>query len=322
MKLNARDLRNALGTFATGVTIVTTRHASGADVGLTANSFSSVSLDPPMVLWSLAKSSSSIEAFRAASHFAVHILAADQDSLSSQFASKAGDKFAGLEVGRGRDNIPLLLACTARFECRTAFQYEGGDHLIFVGEIHEFTHSDQPPLIFHGGRYGMLLRKEQSAAAPIPGTESRLSPDDLLFLVSRPYYQLRYSLIEERRLRGLNESEYAVMGILGREGPKTTEEIAAAARFYNWTVTPDAITSLARRELVTTERVENEDRLQLTPAGRIAMVSFIAIAKSAEADALDVFDASEVYMLKKLLRRLAERSVLKLEAALANTAAL
>jgi len=103
MGLDTRGLRNALGAFATGVTIVTARRLDGTDIGLTANSFSSVSLEPPMVLWSLAKTSSNIEPFRAARYFAVHILSADQDALSAQFTSKVGERFRGLDVGRGRD---------------------------------------------------------------------------------------------------------------------------------------------------------------------------------------------------------------------------
>ena len=122
-----------------------------------------------MVLWSLARTSSNIESFRAAGHFAVHILSADQEALSAQFATKGCDKFAGVEFHRGHDGIPLLRACAARFECRTAFQYEGGDHVIFVGEVLEFTHSEKPPLVFHGGRYGMV-HAQGGAARPGPGS--------------------------------------------------------------------------------------------------------------------------------------------------------
>src|SRR5436190_20260539 len=98
-----RTLRDAFGSFATGVTIVTTSGPAGADIGLTANSFSSVSLDPPMVLWSLARTSSSIDAFRNCAHFAVHILSSDQEALSARFASKCIDRFGGLALDRGPD---------------------------------------------------------------------------------------------------------------------------------------------------------------------------------------------------------------------------
>src|SRR5512146_769221 len=108
----ARRFRDALSVFATGVTIVTTRDRDGRDVGLTANSFNSVSLDPPMVLWSLAKSSRNLPAFLAAAHFAVHVLAADQEELSLRFATRGSEKFSGLDVERGPSQVPLLRGCS------------------------------------------------------------------------------------------------------------------------------------------------------------------------------------------------------------------
>lgn len=312
MGLETRALRNALGAFATGVTIVTTRRADGTDVGLTANSFSSVSLDPPMVLWSLAKTSSNIEAFRMAEHFAVHILSADQDALSARFASKVGERFRGTAIDRGRDGIPLLRDCAARFECRTAFQYEGGDHVIFVGEVEDFKHSDRPPLVFHGGRYGTMLRADPTEPPP-PPAESRLTPDDLIYLVSRAFHQIRKEAVAERRRLGWSEPEYAVLSILGRGEGRTPSEMQAIAPFHDWTVTPEAIASLQRQGLV--ERDE-AGRYHLTPSGREAMVKQIAILKSGEADALEGFDASEARVLKQLLRRISRKSQEELEAVL------
>ncbi len=316
---DTKTLRNALGAFATGVTIVTTRRADGSDAGLTANSFSSVLLDPPMVLWSLAKNSSSIEAFRNAAYFAVHVLATDQDALSGQFASKSGDKFAGLSVGRGHDGVPLLLDCTARFECRTAFQHEGGDHVIFVGEVVGFTHSERSPLIFHGGRYGMLIRKDPTHAAPTPapGTESSLSPDDLIYYVSRAFHQIRCDALQERRRRGWTESEYAVLSVLGRADDKTVAEIDAIARFHDWRVFPEAVSTLADRGLVSVEGpVGTASRVRLTSAGRQVIIEIIAVYKATEAEAVAQFDASEIQMLKQLLRRVAEKSERSLQAVL------
>lgn len=154
---NAKLFRTALASFTTGVTIVTTRNELGADVGLTVNSFNSVSLDPPMVLWSLGKRSSNLAAFKAAEYFAVHILAADQEKLATRFAKSGAGKFADIDVGRGRGGVPLIDGCAARFECRTAFEYEGGDHVIFVGEVIAFDHSNRPPLVFYGGRYATVV---------------------------------------------------------------------------------------------------------------------------------------------------------------------
>jgi len=305
--IEPKALRNALGAFATGVTIVTTRSAEGANIGLTANSFSSVSLDPPMVLWSLAKTSSSIEAFRHAGHFAVHVLAADQDDLSGRFASKGIDKFAGLELERGPADIPLLAGCTARFECRTSFQYEGGDHVIFVGEVVNLTHSARPPLIFHGGRYGMVIKKE-APAAPMEGVESSLSPDDLIYHVSSAFYQIRHEAQEERKRRGWTDPDYAALVALGRQDGRTVAEIDAMSAFRGRTITPEVIAGLAARGLVTCPGpISNDSCVELTPAGRQGLIEIIAILKAAEADALEGFDFSEIHLLKQLLRRIVEK---------------
>ena len=263
--IDPKVLRQALGAFATGVTIVTTA-ADGGDVGLTANSFSSVSLSPPMVLWSLAKTSSNIEPFRQATHFAVHILAADQEALSGRFASKGIDKFAGVEVERGHGGIPLLYDCTARFECRTTFQYEGGDHVIFVGEVLDFRHSDRAPLVFHGGRYGMVIRKEAQPESQ-PG-DSFLSPNDLIFHLSRAFFQIRRDAMAERRRRGWTENDYAALSLLGREDGKTVAEIAALSNFPGRQVTPEVIAGLAERGLVTAPGTVRPDTpVRLTPSG-------------------------------------------------------
>jgi flavin reductase (DIM6/NTAB) family NADH-FMN oxidoreductase RutF len=140
--------------FATGVTIVTARTASGALVGLTANSFNSVSLLPPLVLWSLGRNASSMEAFSAGSHYAVHILSASQKALAEQFASKAADRWQGVAYSLSESGVPLLPDCVARFECFNRSRYQEGDHVIFVGEVERCT--AQPgatPLLFHGGKF-------------------------------------------------------------------------------------------------------------------------------------------------------------------------
>lgn len=151
--------RQALGTFTTGVTIVTALDAAGVDVGMTVNSFNSVSLTPPMVLWSLGRSSSNIAAFLQAKSFAVHVLADGQDDLATRFATKGIERFAGVEVERGSTGVPLLAGVSARFECRTAFQYEGGDHVIFVGEVISYEHWDRDPLVFKHGRFARAVHK-------------------------------------------------------------------------------------------------------------------------------------------------------------------
>lgn len=155
-QIDPKTFRSALGSFATGVTVVTTADENGVKAGVTASSFNSVSLDPPMVLWSLAKNSRSLDAFQLADGFAVHILAADQKDLSARFASQSGDKYEGLAHTMSKTGNPHLGTCLARFDCSTAHQYDGGDHIIFVGHVLEFEAADAEPLLFHKGVYASV----------------------------------------------------------------------------------------------------------------------------------------------------------------------
>jgi len=154
--LQHRALRDALGTFATGVTVVTTRDEEGRPIGLTVNSFNTVSLEPPLVLWSLSLASPSLGSFRAASHFAVNVLSAGQQAVSERFARRGADKFAGVDWQPGLGAVPLLPDCCAVLECRNTLQHAGGDHLIFIGRIERFSRSEAMPLLYHAGRYRQL----------------------------------------------------------------------------------------------------------------------------------------------------------------------
>jgi flavin reductase (DIM6/NTAB) family NADH-FMN oxidoreductase RutF len=152
--MDSQQFRAALGMFATGVTIITVRDADGSLVGLTANSFNSVSLDPPLVLWSLARRAGSMPVFARGTHYVVNILAADQVLLAQRFATRDIDRFAGVPWREGAGGAPVLDGAVASFECANRSQYEEGDHVIFVGEVERCTaRAGAQPLIFHGGRY-------------------------------------------------------------------------------------------------------------------------------------------------------------------------
>ena len=151
---SSTEFRTALGMFATGVTIVTARAADGRLVGLTANSFNSVSLTPPLVLWSLSQAATSMEAFRQGSHYAINILAADQQELARRFAAKGVDRWAGVEFTEGHGGAPLLAGAAATFECFNRSRYDEGDHVIFVGEVERCAHrTSASPLLYHGGKF-------------------------------------------------------------------------------------------------------------------------------------------------------------------------
>jgi flavin reductase (DIM6/NTAB) family NADH-FMN oxidoreductase RutF len=151
---SADEFRASLAMFATGVTIVTARTTDGGPIGLTANSFNSVSIDPPLVLWSLSRQAGSMPAFARGSHYAINILAADQRALAERFASKDVARFDGVPFRAGASGVPLLEGAAASFECFNRSRYQEGDHVIFVGEVEACQRrAGASPLIFHGGRY-------------------------------------------------------------------------------------------------------------------------------------------------------------------------
>ena len=152
-----RDFRSTLGCFATGVTVVTALDPDGDPIGLTISSFNSVSLDPPLILWSLSLGSPVLESFRNASHYSVNVLSAEQQNLSDRFASRSNERFADLPQRTGLGGAPLIEGCCAWFECSNEAHYPGGDHLIFVGHVERFAQGEAAsPLIFHSSRYRQL----------------------------------------------------------------------------------------------------------------------------------------------------------------------
>jgi flavin reductase (DIM6/NTAB) family NADH-FMN oxidoreductase RutF len=168
---NSRQLRGALGAFVTGVTVVTTVDEDGRFHGVTANSFSSVSLDPPLVLWSQAVDAHSHPVFLNAERFAVNILAEDQLELSYRFAKSARDKFRGLEVDIGLGGVPLLRGCSARLQCRSFSRMAGGDHTIYVGEVQSIDRAERKSFAFGNGQYLLTSPHDLADGAPRPGRE-------------------------------------------------------------------------------------------------------------------------------------------------------
>ena len=153
---NPKTFRQCLGKFATGVTVVTCADQDGNPCGITANSFSSVSLDPPLVLWNIAKVSNSLSAYMDAKHFVINVLSADQAGLSSHFAKSDHTLFRDIEYSLSADGAPLLPGTLASFECRTHEIHDCGDHYIIIGEVLRFTSSEKDPLLFYGGSYRQL----------------------------------------------------------------------------------------------------------------------------------------------------------------------
>lgn len=303
---DARAFRSALGAFPTGVTIVTTRAPDGSPVGVTANSFNSVSLDPPMILWSLAKSSRSLPAFAAATYWTVHILAADQESLSNRFARSGEDKFTGLVTESGADGVPLLTGCACRLQCKTAFRYEGGDHIILVGEVVEFEHRDVASLVFHAGKYALAAHK----AAPelLSGGEPRdldisTGEDFLGYLLWRAHLHFQGRVMTHLEAQGLDVDAFMVLAmLLHRDGRRLSQIEPSLLQSGKNGVALHA-TALAARGLVRTEGANENTRLWLTEEGRRVTLHIHAASKSLETQLLGRLAASEAIAFKHLLRQ-------------------
>ncbi|NSL56122.1 flavin reductase family protein [Uliginosibacterium aquaticum] len=156
LAFDSSTFRRTLGMFATGITVITAQAKDGSLVGLTANSFNSVSLTPPMIVWSLGNNSGVREVLERCEYYAVNVLADDQEALSNLFASKAADRFAGVDWEPGLGGAPVLAGCAAVFEVRNSLRYPGGDHVIFIGEVARCDRSEREPLLFFNGRYRKL----------------------------------------------------------------------------------------------------------------------------------------------------------------------
>lgn len=203
---NSRELRQVLGSFVTGVTVITTLDRDGKAHGLTANSFSSVSLDPPLILWSQSLTAPSHPVFRDGERFVVNILSDDQVEVSNRFARSSPDKFAGCQVRPGLGGVPLIEGCSAYLECRRISSFPGGDHVVFLGEVERIERTGRQPLVFGGGRY---LLAQPHDIGPVPAASgANIARLQAVRLATRALVELSDELDETLGL-----------GVWGNRGP-------------------------------------------------------------------------------------------------------
>ena len=304
--IEAKNFRSALGKFATGVTIVTTIDADGAPIGVTASSFNSVSLDPPLVLWSLAKSAMSLSAFSKAGHFAVHILASNQDDLSNQFARSGENKFEKIDWTKGALGSPLLPHYAAQFQCRTVHQYEGGDHIIFVGEVVAFEEHDKSPLVFHGGAYAEAKPKLKSQADEIAVDveQGRFTEDFFLYLLSRAHFQSSFPTRKKLQAIGLSETEYLAMSLISMNGQLSVNDLCDRLAHTGFIADDDTIRGLHGKGLVIYAPHTENPIVTLTEKGRETFIEMLSAAKAIEEQILSHFSEGEIADAKHLLKRL------------------
>ena len=305
-QVQSKGFRAALGQFATGVTVVTTRTAVGGRIGLTANSFNSASLDPPMVLWSLKNDSQNFGVFAEASHFAVNVLAADQVEVSQRFSRSVEDRFSGLECSEGIGGLPLIAGCAATFQCRNVHRYSGGDHAIFVGEVLEFEVSERTALVFHRGGYTVTLPRSTDAAGDeIAGG---YVDDFLLPLLARAYRLFGLPFYEHLNERGIPRDEWRVLATLSDQSC-ARDELGWIVRMPG-EILDSTIASLRRRGLIADAGPRPEDgalKLVCTPAGSRRVIELLAVAKAREADVLSGLPELEQQDFKRMLRSMISR---------------
>lgn len=233
--IDSKEFRRALGNFATGVTVMTAQNSQGERVGMTANSFNSVSLDPALILWSIDKTSASYRIFAEASHFAVNVLSAAQIQLSNHFARRSEDKFAGIVFESGYGQAPLLPHCSASFECKKYAIHDGGDHWIILGQVLRFSDHGRAPLLYHQGAYSAVmphpslnqqpLSHEQQAAMGI----NRLQ-HNMHYLLTQAVRAYQNNYLPLQLSSGFRTSEARLLMILVEHSVLSlTEMIAEAA---------------------------------------------------------------------------------------------
>ena len=298
------EFRRALGAYTTGVTIITARGRNGDLVGVTANSFSSVSLDPPLVLWSLAKSAYSLRTFDSAKHFAVHILSAGQIDLSNRFASKGQDKFSGIDYEEGLGGTPLLSGAASRFQCKVKHRYDGGDHVIYVGEVLDLVTSDDMPLAYHGGKYALPARKTLRNLVE-GSTSPEFSEDFLGYLLWRAWFHFSSALQKNSIIADLSQEEFLILMTLFYSGGRSSDALAFKSEMYDkdHDAASRAVAALAAKGLLVAEVNEGgQERYALNDEGKALALRAGAAGLSVESDFLDRIGQREGLALKDLLK--------------------
>ncbi|OPA90991.1 flavin oxidoreductase [Pseudomonas fluorescens] len=298
-----RAFRRALGNFATGVTVVTAADAAGRKVGVTANSFNSVSLDPPLVLWSLDKRSNSHEVFEQASHFAVNVLAADQIDLSNNFARPKDDRFAEIEYQPGEGGAPVFADCSARFHCENYQQVDGGDHWIMIGKVVAFDDFGRAPLLYHQGAYSMVLphtrmTKRDDSQPPSSHFQGRLS-HNLYYLMTQAVRAYQSSYQPRQLSTGLRTNEARMLMVLENDARLSTQdllrEVAMPVREID-----EAVANLTRKGLVS----DDDNGVRLTAAGVEQTEDLWAIAREQQDKVFAAFTDAQIETFKTVLKQL------------------
>lgn len=302
---DAKDFRRALSQFPTGVTVITTLDAEGNPVGVTASSFNSVSIEPALVLWSIDKGAHSLEAFEKAEYFAVNVLGREQVSTSNRFASRGEDKFKDVAYKGGLGNAPILDDYAAQFECKTWAVYEGGDHLILVGEVKDYRYNDATsPLVFARGSYAVSVQHPEMVKAPLMDEAGDFVGDYLLYLLRETYSRHSAQLYPKLQEQcDVNPEEWRIMVRLADKGNLSIAELSAMV------MQPEVALRQTADWLVEKGYVAYADdtTLTITEHGKEIGQKLQAIAHAEEAELLSALPEEQSRQLKDNLKALLEK---------------
>ncbi|AMS45324.1 flavin reductase [Aminobacter aminovorans] len=298
--LDPKAFRRALGSFPTGVTIITSA-GNGGPVGVTANSFSSVSLDPPLVLWSLSHGSRSYQAFKECEHFAINVLTEDQVDVSQAFASASEDKFSLAAWRKGQTGSPLIDNALAYFDCVCEARYEGGDHTIMIGRVVDFARYEGAPLAFSQGRYGVTVDHPDLAAKDPSEKQERadFAEFPLLSLIAKAHYKVDDGLEERRAAAGFSPVGSKVLAGLYNSPPLSAEELSRRM-YLDRREVDDSLS-----EFLTSGDVERSggDRYELSESGRIRRRLIIDYLSKYQSEQLADISSTDLAIARRVLER-------------------
>ncbi|MCS5559246.1 MAG: flavin reductase [Oceanospirillaceae bacterium] len=299
---NAREFRDALSSFATGVTVVTCLDANGEPVGATASSFNSVSMDPPLILWSITKTAYSADAFINAKHFVVNVLGADQTDISNKFARSGTDKFADVSVEKGIGDVPMLPGTITSFECEAWATYDGGDHEIIVGQVKAMRSTAGSGLVFYRGAYATA--EAIPTLAPVETNDvSHFIDNYLLYYLTRATHQMGDEFHQMVADDGLTTKEWRVLACLYNENSMTLAELAKRTMVDQTTLLELSL-DLQKHDMARVQQLDAGTKVTGTAAGQQRVVHLIADGEKAEQSALEGLDADAAETLKVMLQRI------------------
>jgi 4-hydroxyphenylacetate 3-hydroxylase, reductase component len=299
---NSRGFRSALGQFATGVTIITAQ-CDGQLAGMTANSFSSVSLDPPLILWSIGKSSQSLALFERAEHFAINVLAADQIDLASRFARSGPDKFEGVVWKAGIGGAPLFPGVSAAFECSKHAVIEAGDHFVWIGKVEQYTRANRDILLFAHGRFGLAVEFPAAGGDAVPGQAPISASNNqttMLGLLWDAFSGMSHGFQAERDALGLSINQGRVLSLIDSHPGAHLDAITLKA-FISPEATAEAVQLLITAGYIA---VEPDGTWNATSKGHENATLRRQRATAFESDQLTNFSPAELAVTRKLLRAL------------------